>query len=110
DTVFVLQAYKVITVEVEKLVGPFIGSPVFLVKFQPYLFGVLITRIGVIHRNRKQALRPIFCGYCAAEVGRKGRDSAASRKIVSDKSHSCRQRQPSIAQRWGRMRRVRGFG
>ena len=39
DAVFKLQAYQVVSIEVQKVCGPFIGCLVFLIQFQPYRSG-----------------------------------------------------------------------
>ena len=62
DAIFMLQANKIVAVEVEEISGPLIGGQIFLVKFQAHLLRVFVARIGIVDGNGKQAPLSVFGG------------------------------------------------
>ena len=45
DAIFMLQANKIVAIEVEEIGGPLIGGKVLLLQFQAHLFGIFVARI-----------------------------------------------------------------
>ncbi len=92
DAVFMLQAHKIVAVEIQEVGGTLIGGHVFLLKFQTYLFGVVVMRIRIVDRDCKQPLWTILGPESRAKVRGESRNAALARKIVPDKGNACRQR------------------
>ena len=86
DAVFMLQANKVVAVEVEKVGSTLVGVALFLLQFQAHLIGVIVLRMRIVHGDSKQTFLPVLSRKGSAEVGGKRRNSALAGEIVP---HEC---------------------
>ena len=93
NPILMLQAHKIVAIEVEKIRGAHVGGKVFLLQLQSHLFWILITRFWIIDRNRKQASHTEFCFNRSAQVGCKSGDAALARQVVPNKCNTGRQRE-----------------
>jgi hypothetical protein len=90
DPVFVLQANEVVPVEVKELRGPLIRCPIFLVKLQSHLAGILVTRVRIVNGYREKPFSTVLRGHSCAQIGGECRNATTAGKVVSDEGDSRR--------------------
>ena len=66
DAILMLQADKIVAVEIQELGGSLIGSDILLLKFQAHLLRILVARLRIVDRNGKQAFPAILVSECGA--------------------------------------------
>jgi len=84
DAVLVLQADKVISIEIEKFSSTFIGRAIILPNFEPYPFGILIARLRIIHWNREKTIISEFRRHRGTEICCERSNTTLSREIIPD--------------------------
>src|ERR1700753_3510561 len=82
NAVLVLQADKIIPIEIEKFSSTFIGGTIILPNFDSYPFGILIAGIRIIHRNCEKTIISEFTGYRGTEICRERGNTTLSGKII----------------------------
>jgi hypothetical protein len=93
DAVFMLQAHKIVPIEIEEVGRSFIRSRFFLIEFQAHSFWILIIGIGIIDGNGKQAPLSVFDRKRRAKIRRERRNPALARQIISNECDTRRQRE-----------------
>ena len=101
DAVFMLQADKIVAIEVQEIGGPLIGGNILLRQFQAHLLRIIVARIGIVDGNGKQASFSVFGCERVAQVGRESGNAALARQIIPNKSNARGQRQAAGFQRDG---------
>jgi hypothetical protein len=84
DAVFMLQADKIVAIEVQEICGPLIGGNVFLRQLQAHLFRIIVAGIGIVDGNGKEASFSVF--GCE-----RGGECSVHRSVVNEK-WQCRTR------------------
>src|SRR5665213_108739 len=92
NTVFMLQADKIVAIEVQELCCLFIGGNIFLRQFQPNPLGIVVMRIRVIDWDRKEASFSVFGRESIAEVSCESGNAALARQVISNKRNTGGQR------------------
>ena len=93
DAIFVLQAYQVVAIEVQKIGGAIIGRDIFLIEFQTHSLWIFVARLRIVDRDCKEAVCSIFRRHGRAQVGRECGDAALAGQMISNKGDTSWQRQ-----------------
>ncbi len=102
DAIFVLQANKIVAIEVEEISGPLIGGNVLLCQLQTHLLRIVVAGFGIVDGNGEQASFTVFGCQSVTQVGRESGNAALARQIVSNKSDARGQRHAAGFRRDGK--------
>ena len=91
DSVLMLQADQIVSIEVEKLGSPFVGTLIFLSQLQSDSLRILVGRIRIVDWNCEKPCIAIFVCYCCAQISRERSDATLSRQVVADECDTGRQ-------------------
>src|SRR5271157_3227937 len=92
DSILVLQTHHVDIVEVQEFSRVLIRFHLVLGKRPSDACGIVISLLGVVHRQRQESGGSVLGGYGRAQVGGERGNPALSRKIIPDHRDSTRQR------------------
>ena len=86
DAVFVLQAYEVHVIDIQKVRRPAIGSKILFGQLEAHASRIGIAAFDVVDRHCDASRIRVFGGDGLTQVGGERGDAALSRQIVADES------------------------